>query len=397
MVKFGQNLIMKENLQNISEEIKKTMWTDNKIYKHASAAEVKPAFEVKKGKENHNEAVQQLMLKSKTNREILEKIGNVYFSRPVSSEDIKNFQDFKKELINEYFDDRILSKKRNLAMLSSTLSDIVDSQELEQIKNNTNLKDISEFKNSKLLDAVKKHRNTLLMAADYKMLQNTDKLNLLRFLDNEEKKKRGVMDINDMCYDLTKVQLNNSNNSNVQRGAVNYNDIGFSLFVDQNLNNNADNFGYNKNNSLQNKNSSQNNSNMNLKKGDSDLFVSRLVMFEDFRHFVNNRKLTDDQILLYFRQNEDFNKAAELYFNELYGTSTIKITYIFPNKSVHKQEFSLVASPEELFMFVYTHNPDAIDPKLYKIDNTQIIFDPINDKFIGGLCLPQNTILNVKF
>jgi len=119
-------------------------------------------------------------------------------------------------------------------------------------------------------------------------------------------------------------------------------------------------------------------------------------MFQDFRKYVNNLNLTENQIIVYFQQNEDFRKAAEIYFREVYSSDRLVITYLFPNNTQYKKDFPLTSSSEDLFMFIYTLYPDADDPKIFS-GNNQIVINPTQHKFIGSLNIKQNSIINVKF
>jgi hypothetical protein len=393
MVKFGQTVIFKENLQNLADEVKKSEWTENKYYKSATCVEVKPKFDLKKCEINNkdkDEAVQTLVTKLKANKDVLDKMSSVYFNTNLSQDG--KFQEFKKELISGYFDDRVLTKKRNYVILTKALTNFrnVNYSDLEEL-NGIGLEEISKFKNSKLLNIIKKYKINFLIKDEYKCLNQIERNNLKKFLEAEEKKvlasqNSNVNNINDFCFDFTN-KSNLTNVSNV-KNANNSESI-------NNANNPqsfpVDNFNLLKSISPERK---QND----LKHNDSsDLMVSRLVLFEEFRNLVKNFSLSDEQIMNYFKVTEDIVKAAEIYFKDLYRANTLRVIFIFPNNAQQIKEFSLIDSPEDLFMFIFSMNPDANEPKLYKADGSQIVIDPRNDRFIGGLHLPQNAILHVKF
>lgn len=414
MVKFGQTLIFKENIQNLSDESKKTDWTENKIYKSATCVAVKSKFDLNKNKEfpNKDEAVQSLVGKLKTNKEILDKISNIFFRDEAQKQNVfelnsnhksidHKFLDFKKDLLTDYLDDRSLSKKRNLVILTKSMTNFknINYTDLEET-NKIDSEELSKYKSSKFLNIIKKYKFDFLLSEEYKSLNAIEKNNFRKFLESEQKKlspnkinsgnDNGVHNINDFYFDFT-------NKSNVNS-------------MNKQLNNPmhpVDNFNLLSNpqpSQLSNQNLIQPIS-LDIKQADSsdhsDLMVSRLVLFEDFRHLVANYSLSDDQIMKYFQHHEDIKKAVEMYFKQVYGTNSLRVTFMMPdsNKSMqqHSRDFSFIESPEELFMFVYSIFPDANDPKLFKKDGIEIKIDPVNDKFIGRLKLQQNSILNVKF
>ena len=73
MVKFGQTLIFQQSLQSLSEEVKKSEWTDNKFYKSATCVDARPKFDPKSNTlsaKQKDEAVNSLVGKLKTNKEV---------------------------------------------------------------------------------------------------------------------------------------------------------------------------------------------------------------------------------------------------------------------------------------------------------------------------------------
>jgi hypothetical protein len=408
MVKFGQTLIFKENIQNLSEESKKSEWTENKFYKSATSVEVKPKFDLNREFTNKDEAVQSLVGKLKTNKEILDKISNVYFrdrrennSSPlkvsISNSDYNNtdnkFLNFKKDLLNDYLDDRALTKKRNLVILTKSMTNFknINNTDIEEL-NKIDTDELSKYKTSKFLNLIKKYKYDFLLSEEYKSLNAIENNNFRKFLDSEQKKQSsnagnsGIHNINDFCFDFTnKSNLNQINNnvSNTMHPLDSFNLLSHSISQQNSIQNFLE-------------------ISTDVKRADSsDLMVSRLVLFEDFRHLVANYSLSDDQILKYFQLHEDITKAAEMYFKEVYRANSLTVIFIMPNSTPNSQkyskEFSFIESPEELFMYVYSIYPNANDPKLYKTDGSEIKIDPVNDKFIGKLKLQQNAILYVKF
>jgi hypothetical protein len=366
MVKFGQAIIVKESIQNIMDDIKKNEWTDNKIYKSASDIDIVPIFDTKsKNFENYNqqsENFKNLVNKIKSNREILEKIGNVYFSKEIKTEDSNNFKHFEKIIMDNYYDDRILSKKRNTATLINSLSNLRHiKQNDKNILKQVDISEISKFKNSKFLEFISAYKIDLLCNIEYNKLNYKEKENFRSFLDNQEKRKYGITDINSF----------NNNQNKTEFRENQYNRI----------------FDYNINDKKQDKFS---------KIDESEALIQRLILFNDFRTYVKYQGLTDNQIANYFRNTNDMRQAAELYFNDVYGSKKLKISFVFPNGREYSHELELVASPDELFTFVFSIHPNYSTPKLIKPDGTQIEINPITDKFIGGLKLPHNVKLAVK-
>ena len=367
MVKFGQTMIVKESIQNIMDDIKKNEWTDNKIYKSASDIEIVPIFDTKyKNIENCNqqsENFKNLVNKIRSNREILEKIGNVYFSKDIKSEESNNFKHFHKVIMDNYYDERILSKKRNVASLINSLSNLRHIKPNDKkILNQLDISEISKFKNSKFLEFISAYKIDLLCNMEYSKLNYKEKENFRSYLENEEKRKYGITDIN-------------SFNNNIQ----NKNEIRENQYNRT--------YDYKLNDCKQDKFS---------KIDESEALIQRLILFNDFRTYVKYQGLTDNQIANYFRNTNEMRQAAELYFNDVYGSKKLKIIFVFPNGREYSHEVELVASPDELFTFVFSINPNYLAPKIIKPDGSQIEINPIIDKFIGGLKLPHNVKLAVK-
>jgi hypothetical protein len=364
MVKFGQTIIVKESIQNIFDEIKRNEWTDNKIYKSASDIEIVPTFETRRmSVEKYNqqtENLKNLANKIKSNREILEKIGNVYYSKEIKTEDTEKFNQFHKSIMDSYFDDRVLTKKRSMEFLRNCFSKLKHLKgEDKNLLNQIDISELSNFKNSIFLEFISKYKIDILLNYDYNKLAPREKENLLRFLDNEEKKKYGVTDINSFDND----RIN---------GRVDYRENNpYNLLFDN----------------IQDKSP---------KKDESELLIKRLLLFNDFRTYVKYQGMTDNQIANYFRNTNDIKQAVDFYLQDLYGTKKLKVIYIFPDGREFSNEFDLIASPDELFAFVFNVNPNLSTPQLIKPDGSAIEINPVTDKFIGGLKLPHNVKLIVK-
>lgn len=360
MVKFGQTILVKENIHNIFDEIKKTEWTENKIYKSASDIEIAPTFETRqKNIENisqHSENFKNFVTKIKLNRDILEKIGNVYFSKEMKSEDANNFNNFHKTIMDTYYDDNNLTRKRNMASLLNSFSNLkhisdTDKSLIKQI----DITEISKFKNSIYLDFISKYKHDLLLNHDYNKLNFKEKENIKFFLENEVKKKYGITDINSFNRDINK-------NTNP------YDHVFDDILC-----------GYEKN---------QNN--------DSEKLIQRLILYNDFRSYVKFQALTDNQISHYFKNTNDIKKAAELYFQDVYGSKKLNVIYVFPDGRKVNKDFDLIATPDELYAYVFCIDPNYYSFQLIKPDGSKIEINPVTDKFIGGLKLPSNVKLIVK-
>jgi hypothetical protein len=190
-------------------------------------------------------------------------------------------------------------------------------------------------------------------------LTSKEKENFLRFLDNEQIKKYAITDINS----------NNSDSNN--RRVENRDDNPYNIFF-------------------------ENRQDKSAKMDESDSLIQRLILFNDFRTYVKYQGLTDNQIANYFRNTNEIKQAVDLYFQDLYGTKKLKVIYVFPDGREYSNEFELIASPDELFTFVFNINPNLSAPHLIKPDGSAIDINPITDKFIGGLKLPHNVKLIVK-
>lgn len=365
IVKFGNFPVLNENLNKLKEDSKKLEWTDNKIYRQATNVLVEPKICFKQVNlvEKNENSLQDLKGKLSNNKEVLENIIRVYF--PKYENDLKSeFQNFTKNIINEVNLERdaLNNKKGALEGLYKTMTGFPNIE-----YNDLNMFPKMDFNNSQmnkndnLKNLIKKYKNQFLIKHHFASLSPNQLNNLRTYLDNEEKSKS-------IGYDFSFLQLNsNKNNSGSSWSSGDNTGIHNNVF----------------------------NSPPNSNKTNSDMFVSKLVLCEDFKAFVNNHTLSDEQVLKYVSNCKDLKSCANLYFQELYKASILNVTMIFPDNTKQLTKFEFTADPFDIFLVVYGKYPDAKEPKLY-FQNKQIIINANIDKFIGSLKLPQNAQIVVK-
>ena len=119
------------------------------------------------------------------------------------------------------------------------------------------------------------------------------------------------------------------------------------------------------------------------------------LLINDFKVAVNNKSLNEEMCLSYLIScNNNLIDAANLFFQDKYGSEKLKVTFVFPDKKEVTNEFSYVASADDLFMPVYS-NPMINNPELF-VNTRKIEINPQTDKYIGNLNIYNNSRLTVK-
>jgi hypothetical protein len=363
IVKFGQQVVCQQHIP--VHQIQKD-WTDNKTYKLASDIGVECSVDLGR---NCDININSLLQKMKNNRNVLENISNSFFTKSDKNlEAHNNFKEFSIEFVKNKNKDDFL--KSNLMTITKTATGFKNIEYKDLNTMDSTYTDDAGTRKKKIMEIVKKYKNEFLKVETYGNLNNKERYNLMQYLDKEEKAKNGVHDINDFSC-ISKTDITNKSHNKSDKHDEDYNSFNnFSLFA-------KDDLDLNKNNSTEQ--------------------LAKLVLCEEFRALVNNNNLNDDQVLKYFNISNDMTLAAEKYFQEVYGSNTLRLTLNFPNQSQHHQVFNFTTNPEHLFLYVYSKFPEANDPKIYRSDHKQIIINPVIDKFIGALGIPQNSVLRVQF
>jgi hypothetical protein len=359
MVKFGNKVIVNTNMTNVIEDIKKNEWTDNKLYRSATRVDIKPLI----GQKDQDLNLNAELVKIQKNRETIERIVNsmVNTSNDTTAERlnglIKNLEDANNK-------DYTLTRKRNYENLLQTFRNIkIDQSELNKI---TEIKEeeISKFNKSEFMIYINKYQNLILKDIPYSILNGKEESDLIKFLDDEERKAKGIHDINDFDY----------GNLNLGPPMV----VGVPNLCQSESN------GFFRNNDMK-------------KEFSGDKLIGQDLIVNDFKKAANcNKNISNEQLMGYIGVTDDLNEAAKLYYEDIYGTLKLNLTYWFPNKKVKQFTFNMTDDPSELIMVVYKEDQNANDPKLY-ISETQQIIIPEHVKFIGGLNLTHNSKIIVKY
>jgi hypothetical protein len=360
MVRFGNKVILNTDMNNFFEEIKRTEWTENKTYRNATKIEVKPINALRRD----NNGCNLDFLKIQKNKEIIDKLSNCYFSQNTQDNNSKKLNDLITSINNSNNKNMTLTRKRNYENLIQTLKTLnIENNDLVDIKA-IDEKEIANLKNSKFLEYILKYKNLLLKEIPLISLSSKEKSDLIKFLDSEERKSQGIHDIND--YD---------DFHNINLGPP-------ELVVNPpNLYHSHDDF----------------NIFSDLKREFSnDKNIGQDLLVNDFKKATNAFELPNENILMYLQVTQDLTEAAKLYYEDIYNTLKLSLTYVYPSFTEKKYDFSVVGDPSELIVHIYNENPNVIDPKLFLPDGKQLAI-PESVKFIGGLKLAQNSKLIVKY
>lgn len=209
-----------------------------------------------------------------------------------------------------------------------------------------------------------KYRNTLLDTLDYRTLSSQEKKLLNDFISKKDVPKPDYDD---------KPPANGIANS------------AFFLFDNENGTHNYNNI-------------PKNNANINVvdinsisSPVDNDR-IQKLLMFNEFRIYVKNKDLSDDQINSLFNNSTDIPTAANNYFRMINNSEFIKLTYIFPNQTKHVYQFKFTDPLDYLILEVYKNHSQINSPYLVLSNGREFSFNPIEDKCIGSLFKNGNVL-----
>lgn len=351
IVKFGQQIICKEN---INKHQPRKEWTDNKIYRHATNVPVKMIGDIQ-----NKSDITGLIQKMKNNQQVLENIIYKHFNKFSNLEKTdENFSDFSKIFSKTKNTD--IPLKNNLSDLSRTAAGFknIEYNDLTKIELSSNFS--KEERKSQLMEVFSKYKNEFLLVETYPNLNEKDIAILKKSIQLQEKKNNEYMNINQIVNEF---QKNPQNLKEFEYHLDNFNLIGEEHISKQKI---------------------------------STEEIEKIVLCDEFRHSVRNFNLSNETIMKYLQKNRDIKEASEIYFKEIYGSHVLSLTIVFPDKSQHLKEFSFISNPEEIFLFVFSLYPDAKDLKIFKSDSTEIQLNPMTDKFIGSLGIPQKSFLTVK-
>jgi hypothetical protein len=353
MVKFGNKTILNTHMNTVIEEIKRNEWTDNKIYKNATKLDIKPLFS--KSEQNYSE-----FIKIQTNKECINNIMKSYFNN--SNDDlVTRVADLKGRVEKSNSKDMNLTRKRNYEILIQMFKSInIDLNDLENIKM-IKEEEIANMNDSMFLRYLGKYRNLLLKEIQFMVLGGKEISDLIKFLNDEERKANGIDDINGFDFVNLDAPVAGIN-------PLNYSDnIFFNLLDSPPI----------------------------KREFSDDKNLVQDILVNEFKKAINCPHLNKEQVMSYLQVTQDLLEAAKLYYEDQYGTLKLSLLYVYQDNTTKTHDFNLVDDPSELIMVVYKLFPNANDPKLYLLNHELIIPDSL--KFIGGLNLAQNTKLIVKY
>lgn len=120
--------------------------------------------------------------------------------------------------------------------------------------------------------------------------------------------------------------------------------------------------------------------------------IKKLLMFNEFRLFVKNKELSDDQIDSFFRSSTDVQTAANNYFKMVNNSDKISLTYIFPNQQSKVYQFQFIDPLDYLILEVYKNHSELNSPFLMLGNGEEFSFNPIEDKCIGSIFKNGNVL-----
>ena len=119
------------------------------------------------------------------------------------------------------------------------------------------------------------------------------------------------------------------------------------------------------------------------------------ILMDDFRMAVGDKGINENICMSYLiSSNNNIMEAANLYFQDRFGSHSLKITYILPDNKEMNLEFSFMASSDDLFLPLYS-NPNINNPEIY-MGHRKIEINPLTEKYIGNLNIMNNSRLVVK-